>query len=565
MKEKDFQEKVLIPLFRKMGFQDVTSFGGGTLERGKDIVMWKASDLGQRLNYGVVVKAKKITGNAETTAGAMNVLNQVRQMLKASYLNPVSGETERIQRCFVANSKDVTKEAMYSIEGELENGLDKLLEWIHPSCNLFDLIEKYLPELTIQDRLSSIQQDLDKATENTPFRIVATNQFAILGRQEQPEAETPFKIKGLFAFDETPEGQVALKQLNDHFDFGLPAEIDGRFIKSFEFPESFPDALKPTLSPEAKLILGSSKSEWKRRVRIELEAPSGEQESIDYLELKMVRKGRLETVFSNEEQDVPWVIELIADHDNNTARFNYYHKTNKINVYEQLFGVRVIFMLGSGGMIRITDLQTSLEVLKADLPKKTWESGQVAFKDFLEKLVLIQTRTGVLLSVDGEISDAEVSLVNRVHNVITTGVLAVSIPQYSVSYKKEVALEILDDFHNEKVGTIISKSEPDSVELFGQHISIGHNVFISTVFIESGEDKRVRKEIASATDDTITINYTTNESPVYRKFLNWLSSDEMESIQALAVPLPEIMDPEQIGTWVTLLDFSNQTSERNPD
>ena len=35
----------------------LTAFGGGNLERGKDIVMWKESDLGQRLNYGVVVKA----------------------------------------------------------------------------------------------------------------------------------------------------------------------------------------------------------------------------------------------------------------------------------------------------------------------------------------------------------------------------------------------------------------------------------------------------------------------------------------------------------------------------
>ncbi len=59
MDEAEFQTKVLIPLFRAMKFRDVTAFGGGNLERGKDIIMWKESDLGQRLNYGVVVKAKK--------------------------------------------------------------------------------------------------------------------------------------------------------------------------------------------------------------------------------------------------------------------------------------------------------------------------------------------------------------------------------------------------------------------------------------------------------------------------------------------------------------------------
>ncbi|MGI8668648.1 MAG: hypothetical protein ACR2J3_02245 [Aridibacter sp.] len=37
MKEEEFQRAVLIPLFRAMKFRDVTAFGGGNLERGKDI------------------------------------------------------------------------------------------------------------------------------------------------------------------------------------------------------------------------------------------------------------------------------------------------------------------------------------------------------------------------------------------------------------------------------------------------------------------------------------------------------------------------------------------------
>src|SRR3712207_1168810 len=137
MKEEEFQNLVLIPLFRKMGFQDVKRFDGGNLERGKDIVMWKPSDLGQRLNFGVVVKAVKITGNAKTSEGAMNVLNQIRQMLKNPYLNPVNGSHERIQRCFVACSKEISAEAIHSIEGELVNDLDRVVEWIEPETNLF--------------------------------------------------------------------------------------------------------------------------------------------------------------------------------------------------------------------------------------------------------------------------------------------------------------------------------------------------------------------------------------------------------------------------------------------
>ncbi len=40
MKEEEFQNKVLIPLFRAMKFNNVKPFGGGILERGKDIITW---------------------------------------------------------------------------------------------------------------------------------------------------------------------------------------------------------------------------------------------------------------------------------------------------------------------------------------------------------------------------------------------------------------------------------------------------------------------------------------------------------------------------------------------
>ena len=260
MKEEEFQNNVLIPLFRKMGFQDVKRFDGGNLERGKDIVMWKPSELGQRLNFGVVVKAVKITGNAKTTEGAMNVLNQVRQMLKNTYLNPVNGSPERIQRCFVACSRAISAEAIHSIEGELVNDLDRVVEWIEPETNLFGLIENYLPEQGIFEKLSSVQEELDKATKDTPYRLVADSdkRISILGRHEKAHEEMPFEIKSSFKFDtKTPEGKEALEKFQEHFKKGSPIEIEGKNIEYINFPEFLPDSMKPVNSEESKLILQS--------------------------------------------------------------------------------------------------------------------------------------------------------------------------------------------------------------------------------------------------------------------------------------------------------------------
>jgi hypothetical protein len=51
-KEDQLQKEVLVPLFNAMGFKDVTIHQGRS-ELGKDIVMWKPGDLGERVNYAV--------------------------------------------------------------------------------------------------------------------------------------------------------------------------------------------------------------------------------------------------------------------------------------------------------------------------------------------------------------------------------------------------------------------------------------------------------------------------------------------------------------------------------
>ena len=57
LKEDKLRAEVLIPLFRAMGFRDVFEHHGGSLEQGKDIVMWKPEELRHRVNYAIVVKA----------------------------------------------------------------------------------------------------------------------------------------------------------------------------------------------------------------------------------------------------------------------------------------------------------------------------------------------------------------------------------------------------------------------------------------------------------------------------------------------------------------------------
>ena len=76
---------MLIPLFKAMGFKDVSHYHGGTGEQGKDITMWQANVLGDREYYAVVVKAGRITGEAKGKGSAAEVQMQIAQAFGSKF------------------------------------------------------------------------------------------------------------------------------------------------------------------------------------------------------------------------------------------------------------------------------------------------------------------------------------------------------------------------------------------------------------------------------------------------------------------------------------------------
>src|SRR5689334_12666229 len=107
LSEQDFCLKVLIPLFRAMGYKDVRYYHGGVLEQGKDIVMWKPDELRGRINYAVVVKAEKITGSASI---ASVVALQAQQALGSTFVDEQVNVTHPVQEVIVVTSREITKE-----------------------------------------------------------------------------------------------------------------------------------------------------------------------------------------------------------------------------------------------------------------------------------------------------------------------------------------------------------------------------------------------------------------------------------------------------------------------
>src|SRR5690606_11614519 len=85
LNEAELREKLLIPLFTKMGFIDPILHHHSN-EKGKDIILKEFDSKFKKTEYlSVVVKAGDVTGSSSGSSGYFALLNQIKQSLNEPY------------------------------------------------------------------------------------------------------------------------------------------------------------------------------------------------------------------------------------------------------------------------------------------------------------------------------------------------------------------------------------------------------------------------------------------------------------------------------------------------
>ncbi|MDO8635888.1 MAG: NACHT domain-containing protein, partial [Dehalococcoidia bacterium] len=141
--EKELVNKVVLPLFKCMGFMDIRKTHGSG-EKGLDLVFYKEDDFGEREYSGVQVKAVKIHGAAGKRGNAIELLNQASQAFSYSFIDIYGNKPENIDKFVILTSCDIDIDAIRSIEDELRNqGKLKKIQFID-GHKLADLIDKHL-------------------------------------------------------------------------------------------------------------------------------------------------------------------------------------------------------------------------------------------------------------------------------------------------------------------------------------------------------------------------------------------------------------------------------------
>ncbi len=510
--EDELRSSVLIPLFRAMGFQDVALHHGGSGEQGKDIVMWKASELGTRLNYAVVVKATRTSGKATGKSSASEVLFQIQQCFGEEYLDKRSLSDQRVDRVYVVSSQEITKEARRSLRSTLSAGhLDRLLEFVDGDT-LWDMIQKHLPREAVWDQLTRASSTLENVSEH--YRVRATTGANGINLSLEPKTPTAFQdapaeFRVVFQFPPTPEGIRFNEALQGHIKTGAPVTIPAQYVKTLDLPAFLDPIFRASPEQTAEIHLGPAKASHQLLVHMRLLTPQAESASLEYVELRDEQIGTERAVYSNSSQNVPWRV-----------RFEFDRKTQNISVSVSMDpashdaksvrdGFRFLALARTGGDLSVVGARSGLPFFQTSMASSVVDFGKdhARFLQFLEELALIQEKLKVRLKLPEQgVSAAEVRLTHEIAQKLQTGRAEIDAGgSFTLTIDREGAQRALALYKNAVVQTI-TLTVTESHELFGNNLQLGETELAAETRLDAASETDVEQQLdATPPNDWITM------------------------------------------------------------
>jgi len=147
LNETELREKLLIPLFTKMGFIDPILHHHSN-EKGKDIILKEFDQKFKKTYYlAVVVKAGDVTGSASSSSSYFTLLNQIKQSLNEPYKHIYELKEVLIDQVIVVISGKFLPTSLESIYGTLKSErLDKAVREPIDINKLPNLIDDHFSE-----------------------------------------------------------------------------------------------------------------------------------------------------------------------------------------------------------------------------------------------------------------------------------------------------------------------------------------------------------------------------------------------------------------------------------
>lgn len=458
---------LLLQLFAAMGFQDVFHYHGGSLEQGKDITMWKAGDLGERVNYAVVVKRGNVTGKAAGKGGAGEIETQVRQCFGTAFRDKLTAADEYVHQCWVVASGKIPKQALLAIQSSLEStnlrGQTRFID----GDKLGALISKYLPGKTLLTLVDQVRRIATEVDEN--YNIALSISPAGTKLQFEPKSDSPEPLAVDFSctFTLDEEGQKARAEFESFVKKGTPFKVGPSQIAEIKLPEIMrrvmgdpqPNALGFEFTPNTGDAVPC---------KLEARNDSGEQSRLELIELRRIRAGTEELILSNEEQLCAVRVQLIVNFNNHSVSVQFKSHCVGSNAALVAEWFRFQKVISQPAVVVMQQILTGIEFgrhrTNALFPTPDPELAEIA-----DALSLIQRHTGALFAWPEMIPALDQIEIDNVLDIIRAG--RVSLESIGISLPTDGLAKFMEDWNSNPHRTW--HVENYEVTILGVPVSLG--------------------------------------------------------------------------------------------
>jgi hypothetical protein len=398
----------------------------------------------------------------------------------------------------------------------LENRLDKKsVEIIEQRVLMAHDQSKWLTTIqTIQNPYIDYRLTYDK--ENV--------KIGVYGKYPGALEDHPRRISGTFKFDQSPEAQEALKSLENAFKTGETVRLDSRFIKDFDPTQLAPEIFAQLGKLEIKEIeIETAKGEEGFIGRLEILDNDGNTlAEIPYVDFKVIQAGTEETTYSNEHQTIPLKIKWKLNIAKQTSYYNFAIGLLGINVLEIQRVAKFFVAAKDGKWFQLTDLTKGLTI-RENLPESIVTGLDDNLTSIIDNLVLIQKKTGQAILFPDKIATIDLSKMNYLVRIITTGSIHQRIPIFSLSANKDFAIKCASAYERSLILSWQFERPESKFHFLGIDLNLGpSSIILPSATLEPETRKRLSELDNLADDAIVNISLDLDDRGMITYFQNWL-------------------------------------------
>jgi hypothetical protein len=546
--EEDFRNRVLTPLLKKLGYFQIKDWHGGSAEQGKDIICWKANDLGHRRNLAIVAKAVNFGKNASK----QDVRAQVEQSLNLTFFDKETGEEQIVHDCWVVTNKNIAVGSNNLLWGTLGPSLKPRVT-ILDGRDIWNLVVQHFPvELSqaiqeVSERISSGEfatQLILGEVERPIARFTVGNRTVVIGEKQPGQLDAkPFEFPIAFDFSVDEAGRSKAEELRRAIEGRGAASIPEQYIKRFDIPEHVIEQVASMLGavPEQFTEVEITPIEARHRILVALELfPDGEDPSgLPYLD--MVEQSRTEevTIYTNDHQPIPILATLKLVPDSRQLNWSVSQRPGPMAVPWYLNYLRLNASLDHPGEASLTILDPGIPWGRSRYPGRTTPEVTSEMIDWVADLAMVQTRTGVPIYIPNrELSDDEIETIRLLRNILKNPVVSQTWTGAKLDFEWNVEqaramFEVLTSSEELRFRAVESRV----VEIFGTQIPMGRveQVFSHARLADADDLRRSVESLTEGVGEFAVSIVPGSSNKAEARYLDWgaLTKEDEDAVDVM--------------------------------